>query len=176
MFWHSSTTRTSMSDMFFLILLFAVFEYMANVGFHCIGICCCETPKRLCGLCVRASLDIVATRKMGEFVWTIPLGLWFIEWRRWGAALLVHSGINDQCIWVINSELRGHEGSLHSDFRVCFSWFGLSQAFLHRASNSRSRWDKGVNASGNAHPADKVKAQANRLICFPCLEIGDAEE
>lgn len=32
---------------------------------------------------------------------------------------------------------------------------------------SQNWWDKGVNASGNAHPADKVKAEANRFDLFP---------
>lgn len=34
-----------------------------------------------------------------------------------------------------------------------------------------SRQDRDVNASGNAHPEDKVKADADPSLCFPCLEI-----
>lgn len=30
--------------------------------------------------------------------------------------------------------------------------------------------DRDVNACGNAHPEDKVKAEADPLLCFPCLE------
>lgn len=30
--------------------------------------------------------------------------------------------------------------------------------------------DRDVNACGNAHPDDKVKAEADPLLCFPCLE------
>lgn len=36
--------------------------------------------------------------------------------------------------------------------------------------------DRDVNACGNAHPEDKVKAGADILLCFPCLEtVGAAQ-
>ncbi len=39
-----------------------------------------------------------------------------------------------------------------------------------------NRRDRDVSACGNAHPADKVKAEAESLLCFPCLETGGEEQ
>lgn len=39
-----------------------------------------------------------------------------------------------------------------------------------------SRPDRDVNASGNAHPEDKVEAEAELLLFFSCLEINGDEQ
>lgn len=131
---------------------------------------CRETPKRLRGLCVRASLDIVVTRKWVNY----PFKLVFYRMKetRCCLASLVHSGINDQRIRVIDSEKRHvwpqrPRGQFTLRFESLFLMAWLITSLFTPRIQEESRWDKGVNASGNAHPADKGKAEANRFDLFP---------
>ena len=59
---------------------------------------------------------------------------------------------------------------LHYDLEVVSHDFCYQKPFYTLYYQEASTRDRDVNALGNAHPDDKGKAEADPLLCFPCLE------
>lgn len=118
---------------------------------------------------------------MGEFVWKwvdYPFRLVFYrmkemrccltstQWNQWPA----HTG-DWFCAQKWHVWPQRPRGKFTLRFESLFLMVWLITSLFTPCIQEESRWDNGVNASGNAHPADKVKAEANRFDLF--LMSGD---
>lgn len=95
-----------------------------------------------------------------------------VSWITWPPSLAHSRHISDQPTevnWACGMfDLRGHKGSWHSTLKVVSHGLVYQEPFYTLPPRGGRR-DTGVSASGDAHPADKVREQANSLVCFPRL-------